>query len=263
MTTPPPGSGRALSFGTDAASYDRHRPGYPQQVLTRILEYAALPIRTALEIGAGTGKATRLIAGHGIEVLATEPDPRMLAVLRERTAGLPVTPVLGSFEELPVPDLAGRVELLYAAAAFHWTDPTTRWDRVAEILPTGGTAAFFGGELELADPDLRATFARVIGDEVAPQAGVPMPGDEQGRPWPASELVADPRFGDVTQHAIPRRQRLTREDFLGHLGTQSRFLTLEPAERAVIFDRVRAVLPDLIDFRADLTLHLARRVTSA
>ncbi|WP_161606371.1 class I SAM-dependent methyltransferase [Microlunatus speluncae] len=256
-------SNRALTFGSNAAGYDLHRPGYPEAIIERILDYAELPIRTALEVGAGTGKATRLIAAHKITVLASEPDERMLAVLQEQTAGLPVTPIVGTFEDLSIPELAGRVQLLYAAAAFHWTDPETRWDRTAAILPIGATAAFFGGELELTDPAVRARFNEAIGDRADHQAGVPMPGDSEGWQWPANELRLDARFGAVEQHHIPRPLRLSLEDFIGHIGTQSRFLIMDPAERRQTFDEVRSAMPEVIEFTADLTLHLARRISEA
>ena len=54
---------RALSFGSVAAAYERFRPGYPDALVDQVLTYAGRPVRTALEIGAGTGKATRAFAG--------------------------------------------------------------------------------------------------------------------------------------------------------------------------------------------------------
>jgi len=76
-------SGRALSFGAVAEAYERFRPGYPVELFDRVMTYAGQPIRTALEIGAGTGKATRLLAQRGVTVTATEPDGAMLAELRK------------------------------------------------------------------------------------------------------------------------------------------------------------------------------------
>jgi hypothetical protein len=72
-------SGRALSFGVTAEAYERFRPGYPAELFDMVMPYAGQPVRTALEIGAGTGKATRLFAQRGITVTATEPDVAMLA----------------------------------------------------------------------------------------------------------------------------------------------------------------------------------------
>ncbi len=253
---------RALTFGSNAMGYEQHRPGYPETIIERILGYAELPIRTALEVGAGTGKATRLVAAHKITVLASEPDERMLAVLRQQTVGLPVTPIVGTFEDLSIPELAGRIELLFSAAALHWTDPATRWDRAAAILPIGGTAAFFAGELELTDPDVRARFNEAVGDRADHQAGVPMPGDPEGWQWPASELRLDPRFGAIEQHHIARPLRLGLDDFIGHIGTQSRFLIMDPEVRRQTFEQARSAMPEVIEFTADLTLHLARRVSA-
>lgn len=51
-------SGRALSFGVVAEAYERFRPGYPVELFDMVMAYAGHPVRTALEIGAGTGKAT-------------------------------------------------------------------------------------------------------------------------------------------------------------------------------------------------------------
>ena len=51
---------RALSFGAVSEVYERFRPGYPEEVFDTVTAYAGRPVATALEIGAGTGKATGL-----------------------------------------------------------------------------------------------------------------------------------------------------------------------------------------------------------
>ncbi len=70
---------RALSFGSVATAYERYRPGYPVELVDEVLNYAGRPVRTALEIGAGTGKATRVFAERGLAVTATEPTRRCSA----------------------------------------------------------------------------------------------------------------------------------------------------------------------------------------
>src|SRR6478752_7817080 len=92
--------GRALSFGVMAEAYERFRPGYPVELFDVVMAYAGHPVRSALEIGAGTGKATRLFARPGIAVTATEPDGAMLAELRKHVpAG--VRTRQAAFEDLP------------------------------------------------------------------------------------------------------------------------------------------------------------------
>src|SRR6516164_10814578 len=104
-------SGRALSFGVRAQAYERFRLGYPAALADMVMTYAGQPVRTALEIGAGTGKATRLFAERGITVTATEPDAAMLAELRKNVPANVIT-VRAGFEDLRPAETYG---LVYAA----------------------------------------------------------------------------------------------------------------------------------------------------
>src|SRR5215469_1089322 len=141
-------SGRALSFGMVAEAYERFRPGYPAALFDLVMGYAGQPVLSALEIGAGTGKATRLFAQRGVTVTATEPDGAMLAELRNHVPAN-VRTVQAAFEDLRPGESYG---LVYAAAALHWTNPEGRWPRVAALLEPGGVFASFGGPIRLADP---------------------------------------------------------------------------------------------------------------
>ena len=139
-----------------AETYERFRPGYPDEVVDRTVRYADRPVRTAVEVGAGTGKATRAFASRGIDVTAVEPDPEMFSVLERETLGMPVTPVRSTYEEYDGPP----ADLLYAAAAMHWTAPETRWTHAADLLVPGGAAAVFGAEMRLADDAVRSDYER-------------------------------------------------------------------------------------------------------
>lgn len=249
---------RGLRFGSVAAAYERYRPGYPDELVSLVLDYAGRPVRSALEIGAGTGKATRAFAARGIRVTATEPDREMLLELgRHSLAG--VTPVLGAFESLA---LEPEYDLIYAAAALHWTSQTDRWARIASGLDVGGVFASFGGPVGLADPALddavAAARSRWLGDD-----GVPSP---DGTPagalleWPGTELLASPWFTDVRQEVVVRRPVLSAEEYVGYLSTVSAYLQLEETDRADALASILDVLPARVEVEADLTVHLARLV---
>jgi len=248
---------RALSFGTVAEAYERYRFGYPVELLELVTEYAGTPIGTALEIGAGTGKATRLFAQGGIAVTATEPDAAMLGELRK---DLPanVTPVVSAFEDLP---LNTSYDLVYSAAALHWTNPEGRWERMSALVRPGGVFASFGVPVQLADPALaeaaRAARAPYLGDD-----GVPSPdGTPADRPmqWPGTELQQTEWFTDVRQAVIERQLTLSATDYIGQLSTVSAYVMLEPADRDEVFRRILDVLPETVEVDAEVTVHLARR----
>ena len=151
-------SERALVFGSAADAYERYRFGYPADLADAILGYARPPIEAAVDIGAGTGKATRLFADRPIDITAVEPDPAMIeagvragvwhqagATGPENAAAGPVHAVQATLESFRTDR---TFDLLFAGAAWHWTAPDTRWDRTAALLRSGGTVALFGG----ADP---------------------------------------------------------------------------------------------------------------
>lgn len=250
-------SGRSMSFGAVAAAYERFRPGYPAELFDTVMRYARRPIRTALEIGAGTGKATRLFAERGVTVTATEPDAAMLAELRKHVPANVIT-VRAGFEDL---HLTETYALVYAAAALHWTSPEGRWSRMAALLEPDGVFASFGGQFHLADPAVeqavRAARAPFLeNDGVAPPDGTPAGHHMQ---WPGTELQRSEWFTDVQQSVIERRWTMLTRDYVGHLSTISAYLQLPPSQQQQIYGRIMQILPESVDVSADITAHLARR----
>lgn len=249
---------RALRFGSVASAYERFRPGYPDELVDHVLDYTTGPVATALEIGAGTGKATRAFAQRGIALTASEPDPDMLTELRQHVPDT-VTTVEAAFEDL---DVRGPFDLVFAAASLHWTAQETRWPRIAQLLRSSGTVANFGGPMKITDPEVRGAFedARssiLATDDVGP------PGDHEpdgGLQWPGSEMAASPDFTDVEEWVLERRRVVPAGEYVGNLSTVSAYLELSPADRAEVLERIRQALPDDVELTMDLTVHLARRV---
>ncbi len=242
---------RGLLFGSVAERYERYRLDYPNELVDTVLGYAGRPVYTALEVGAGTGKATRAFAARGIKVTAIEPDPDMAKVLARVTRGLPVTPVVSTFEHFRTKSL---YDLVYAAAAWHWTSPVTRWAQAVELLVPGGVLALFGAPAELKDPDL---FAAV--DEIEKRL---LPDDDQAdvHPWSIEEMAVADGVANVEQRELSYFATTTAADFVGRLATVSAYLKLAPEQRADALREVRAVLPDHVEIDTTVQLSLARRV---
>jgi trans-aconitate methyltransferase len=248
---------RALTFGSVAETYERYRPGYPDEVVETVLAYAARPVATALEIGAGTGKATRVFANHGVRVTATDPDAAMLAELVKHVPAS-VRPVRATFEELP---LTTTYDLVYAAAALHWTRPEGRWERAAALLEPGGVVASFGAPRDLADPVVEEAL-RVAGTPWLQEVDVPSPDgtpEDSALQWPSTELAASELFTDVTQVVLEQRTTVSARDYVGLLSTVSAFLVLSPADRQAALASILEALPVEVDVVGDIRLHLARK----
>ncbi|WP_337589464.1 class I SAM-dependent methyltransferase [Micromonospora endolithica] len=240
-----------------AEAYERFRTGYPEALFDLVTGYLGRPVRRALEIGAGTGKATRLFASRGVAVTATDPDQAMLTELR-RHVPTRVETVRAAFEELRPGE---TYELVYAAAALHWTDPRDRWPRMAALLRPDGVFASFAGPVRLADPAVReavrsARAPFLSRDEVPAQDRTPSVDDMQ---WPGTELRRSEWFTDVRQSVIERRLSMTAADYVGYLSTVSAYLELPAPARAQVLDRIERVLPETVPLAADVVVHLARR----
>jgi SAM-dependent methyltransferase len=124
------------SFGAAAGVYESGRPDYPSQAVAWMLEPVAREGRgiRAADVGAGTGKLTRVLVERGAETVAIDPDPDMLRVLREQVHGVPT--FVGSAEELPLPDAS--VDAIVFGQAWHWVDPATASTEAGRALRSGG-----------------------------------------------------------------------------------------------------------------------------
>lgn len=125
-------------FGQGAAAYERGRPGYPPELvdlLARELELA--PGRTVVDVGAGTGKLTRLLPATGAEVWAVEPVAGMRQQLESLLPG--VRSIDAPAEAIPVDDAS--VDAVVVAQAFHWFDHQRALAEIGRILRPGGGMA--------------------------------------------------------------------------------------------------------------------------
>jgi SAM-dependent methyltransferase len=140
-------TGQGLRFGEVAELYERRRPGYPGELFADVLSAAGPPF-TVLEVGAGTGKATRQLIAAGATVTAVEPDASMAAVMRREgagTEGLP-DPVVaeGTFEALAEQGALGSdFGVVTAAQAWHWVDQRRGPELARRLLRPGGVLAVF------------------------------------------------------------------------------------------------------------------------
>src|SRR5712691_5362078 len=122
-------------FTAQAEAYDRARPSYPPDAVAWLAaELGIRPGRRIVDLAAGTGKFTALIAGSGAELVAVEPVEAMRGHLRRR---LPDVPVLaGVAEALPLTD--NSVDAIVAAQAFHWFDGPKAMAEIDRVVRPGG-----------------------------------------------------------------------------------------------------------------------------
>jgi SAM-dependent methyltransferase len=121
--------------------YDRVRPGYPDELFADLVTITGMDERSSvLEVGCGTGQATRSLAALRCSVTAIEPGTGMAALARQRLATFcNVNVETSTFEEWD--DRGRRFDALVAASAWHWVDPSIGWQRAHDVLRPGGWMA--------------------------------------------------------------------------------------------------------------------------
>ena len=125
----------AQGFAAAAQTYTRGRPSYPAELrgwLTGALDLG--PGRTCVDLGAGTGKFTRMLVDTGAEVIAVEPVAEMRAQLSALLPG--VRALEGTAERMPL--AAGSVQALVCAQSFHWFGNAEALAEIHRVLEPGG-----------------------------------------------------------------------------------------------------------------------------
>lgn len=213
---------RSLSFGAQAAAYERGRPSYPPEAVDWLLApEAGWTARDVLDLGAGTGKLTTRLVERGLNVIAVDPVPEMLEVLR---SALPETrALLGTAEQIPLPD--DSVDAVLVAQAWHWFDPDRAIAEVARVLRPGGRLGLLWNIR-----DERLGWVKEFGEIV---------GREQDRVT-AADLPAP--FTDIQTREVEWTSYLTRDALIDYVASRSYCITSPADVREHTLDKVRQLL---------------------
>lgn len=138
-----PASEIASLFDGLADLYDEVRPGYPAALVDDVLALSGIPASGAiLEVGCGTGQATRLFAARGHRMTCIEPGSNLAArTLANCRAWPEVSVVNARFEDWPAPE--ATFDLVIAAQSFHWIDPAVAYAKAGRCLRATGALALF------------------------------------------------------------------------------------------------------------------------
>jgi SAM-dependent methyltransferase len=256
---------RRLSFGGAAARYDRMRPSYPSELVEDVLAFACLAAEDlAVEVGAGTGKATALFAARGIALTAIEPSGEMAVLARRNCAPYPRVQVVQADFESWEP-AGGTCGLVYAAQAWHWVRPEVRYVKARRILRSGGTLAAFWNRPDWSSCALSGEIDeqyRELAPEMLADAGPMRPG-ESATPLLWGDPAGDIRAAGGYESPVPRSYRWRRdystEQYLELLQTHSDHIMLEPERRRVLMAALAAVIDRAggqlqLDYVTQLTL---------
>jgi SAM-dependent methyltransferase len=121
--------------------YNEVRPCYPDKLFSKLIDVTALQKdSTLLEIGPGTGQATKPLAQKGFNITAIELGNSLAELARQQLhAYRNIQIVTGTFEETTLPPAS--FDLVFAATSFHWIEPAVRFSKSHTVLKNKGHLA--------------------------------------------------------------------------------------------------------------------------
>ena len=221
--------------------YDEARPSYPSRLFDELFQL--LPARPEIvEVGPGTGQATKDLLARGASVHAVEIGAAMAARL---AVNLPVHGLrisVGDFETLPIG--GGIADCVFSATAYHWIGGAAQTDRPAYILRPGGVLAIVD-LIQVSSASDGGFFAAVqpIYERYGQgHSGPPAPSRSGVDPPIRAGLVADSRFHSVAVWQYDWDQSYSAQQYrklmLSYSGTQ---MMAEPDRLALLDDIERFI----------------------
>ena len=229
----PAGSGDSWS-----EDYERGRPGWSREVV----DLPALPpTATVLDLGAGTGKLTRLLVRAFSHVVAVEPAEAMRHILETLCPEAESLP--GTAHEIPLADAS--VDAVFAAQAFHWFEDERAVAEIVRVLrPRGALVLMWNLPAGPWEPSTAAVEELLTGRGPKPSEVSYDPLDlGKGSRYASDEWsLAESSFEPLQAMRLPNPQTLDRDGLVAYFASMGWLADLPDNERLPLLDEVRLLL---------------------
>ena len=223
-----PAAARGYRAGGD--DYERARPDYPAAAMDLVVAQLGLAAgRSVVDLGAGTGKLTRLLRDSNADVVAVEPVPAMVEHL-STVAG--VWAVTGAAEALPL--AAQSVDAVTAGTAFHWFKAGEALVEIHRVLRAEGGLALLWNNPDRGTPWVAQVWAMIDAHRRD------TPGNRDLR-WKDS-FQNTPLFTALEHRRFTHHQQLEIDELITRVTSISFIASLPAPEQDLMLTGVRQVL---------------------
>ncbi len=225
-------------FGGDMSVYERGRPSYPADAVAWLVSGLGIaPDKDVLDLGAGTGKLTRLLTPTGARLTAVDPSKAMREEFVKAVPGVPI--LEGSAAELPVSDAS--FDVVTVAQAFHWFDVQRATSEIARVLRPHGKLGLIWNERDTSIPWVRDLNA-IFGWDHRERQGVPFTVEVDWRDVFAEQ--AHPRLRRLERYVTTYQQTLDADTLVLRVLSTSYLASAPQAEQARVEAAVRELVHD-------------------
>ena len=215
-------------------------PDIPEELIQDILDLSGLNDGSSiLEVGCGTGKATRHFAERGYELVCLDIGADLIAVAKEKLKPFPnVSFVKQAFEEW---ESDRKFDLIISATAFHWVDPKVRYLKTSEVLKSKGFLAVFSNQHVRKDKGFFAE-SQCLYDKYYPPLTT-------NRPTHATNFPGVEAFQAPIKRVYPWTQTYSSEQYIKLLNTYSDHIALPDKNRNLLFEGIANLIETKYDGR--------------
>jgi SAM-dependent methyltransferase len=233
-----------------ADDYERFRPEYSPAAVAWLVEVAGLSSDiSVLDLGAGTGKLTRLLVAEGLDVMAVEPSSAMRAKLAET---VPIARVLdGTAESIPLPN--SSVQCVTVAQAFHHFRADDALKEIHRILGSGGALALFW-IVYAPEGAIKVELDRIIDRHIDPESAVWAAFGAWPKAFESTQL-----FSGAGQRSFPHAHALPSKYLATWMATSSDVASLPAERRDALLEEIQALastLPQHLEMPAQTRVDL-------
>ena len=242
-----------IVFDEIVNSYDTMRPEYPDDLFRDVLEFAdSEKGKNAIEIGAGTGKATTPFLHAGYNVTAIELGANMANFISNKFKEHKAFNVIeASFEDAVLEET--HFDLIYAATAFHWVDAEIGCPKAFGLLTNGGTIALFRYNAIAADgekvyDEIQDIYERHYYSYYTSSTR-PVKKSRQDFLKPSEiyisygfENLKDYGFKDISMKFYDGAKTFTADEYLIWLDTMSDHRSLPETNRKALYEDIRETI---------------------
>lgn len=210
---------KKMTFNDDVKTYEKYRSDYPSELFNDTINYSKDTIKNALEIGAGTGQATKHFANLGIDITAIDIGKNMVDYLSYKFKSCHnVKCICSSFEDYEN-DI--KFDLVFCATAFHWIDAEYGLSKINRILNDNGIIALFWNHPFVGRSDnLVHNEIRKVYDKYRPKDKTPKEFSIEDTDK-YRNLLKEFGFTDVAVKLYHRERRFTADEYVCLLNTYS------------------------------------------
>lgn len=250
-----------LTYDEDALNYDKYRPTYCKEIYDCIFEYSGLSSTGyVLEIGIGTGKASKPILESGCHLSAIELGEKLALFTGRKFEDYKNFEVCQtSFEDYECE--SDSYDMVYSATAFHWIPQDVGYSKVYDLLKVRGTFALFWNRPCVGSGELYKKIEHLY-KKWAPHIDLMKYMADNSTFDSIQKALLKYGFSDIRLQLFRRTRTYTAEDYISLLNTYSYHIALDDSIKTALEDEIVKVINEFggeITIQDTMDLHLGRK----